>query len=376
MAKQKRTVDSRGYVREVINIDGFKYDLRAKTSEALDKKILEKKVQHATNNVIVNKNTTVTEWSARWLEVYKKGKIVESHYEDIKRMLNKHILPVIGKYRLCDIKAVNLQMLLNQHEGKSKGFIKHINGVLYGMFDKAEVNDLITKNPARHVELPSGTYEGHRAITDHEREHILKAAETHYAGPYIKTMLYCGLRPAEACALTWDDIDFDKNIIHINKSLESGSSGRIKTPKTTAGIRNVPLPLLLKKDLLGLKLVSKSNYVFTTSTGLRITRTSMQLIWEMFKKAIDISMGAELTKKGEIKNSKVAKELRPYCLRHTYATDLQAAGVPMNVAKYLLGHEDITTTANIYTHTTDDIIESAREAQEKYLSIGTKNGTN
>ena len=51
----------------------------------------------------------------------------------------------------------------------------------------------------------------------------------------------------------------------------------------------------------------------------------------------------------------------PYCLRHTYGTDLQDAGVPINVAKYLMGHSDITTTANIYTDTTDDSIESARE---------------
>ncbi len=56
-----------------------------------------------------------------------------------------------------------------------------------------------------------------------------------------------------------------------------------------------------------------------------------------------------------------ADDLCPYCLRHTYGTDLQDAGVPINVAKYLMGHSDITTTANIYTDTTDDSIESARE---------------
>ena len=56
-----------------------------------------------------------------------------------------------------------------------------------------------------------------------------------------------------------------------------------------------------------------------------------------------------------------ADDLCPYCLRHTYGMDLQDAGVPNNVAKYLMGHSDITTTANIYTDTTDDSIESARE---------------
>lgn len=48
--------------------------------------------------------------------------------------------------------------------------------------------------------------------------------------------------------------------------------------------------------------------------------------------------------------AEVADDLTPYCLRHTFCTDLQRAGVPINVAKELMGHADIQTTANIYTH--------------------------
>ena len=86
-------------------------------------------------------------------------------------------------------------------------------------------------------------------------------------------------------------------------------------------------------------------------------------------------MGAEVNSRGKIVKSVVANDLCLYCLRHTYATDLQSAGVAMNVAKYLLGHEDISTTANIYTHTADDIIEQARGAQDKFYEVGTKVGT-
>ena len=55
----------------------------------------------------------------------------------------------------------------------------------------------------------------------------------------------------------------------------------------------------------------------------------------------------------------VADDIDLYCLRHTYATHLQAAGVPINVARELLGHEDISTTAKIYTHASEEPINKA-----------------
>ena len=81
------------------------------------------------------------------------------------------------------------------------------------------------------------------------------------------------------------------------------------------------------------------------------TKTSMRQMWEVFKRDLDISMGAQTFRNAIIpETSVVAKDLTPYCLRHTYGTDLQTAGVPINVAKDLMGHKDISVTARIYTH--------------------------
>ena len=65
-----------------------------------------------------------------------------------------------------------------------------------------------------------------------------------------------------------------------------------------------------------------------------------------------------------------ASDLVPYCLRHTYCTDLQDAGVPINVAKYLMGHEDISTTGNIYTTTTEHAINDAAAKIETWIQTG------
>jgi site-specific recombinase XerD len=80
-------------------------------------------------------------------------------------------------------------------------------------------------------------------------------------------------------------------------------------------------------------------------------------------------MGAEVYR-NQIIQSVVAPDLVPYCLRHTYCTDLQRAGVPLNVAKYLMGHSDVSVTGNIYTDTTPDVINFAAAKMNNFYRDG------
>ncbi len=89
--------------------------------------------------------------------------------------------------------------------------------------------------------------------------------------------------------------------------------------------------------------------MFPTQAGNRQNEDSLRRLWKGFCRDLDIYMGAEVYRNRIIK-SVLAPDLSPYCLRHTFCTDLQRAGVPINVAKELMGHADIQTTANIYTH--------------------------
>ena len=90
-------------------------------------------------------------------------------------------------------------------------------------------------------------------------------------------------------------------------------------------------------------------------------------------------MGAKLDKNGNIVGIKpLASDLTSYCLRHTFCTDLQKKGVDLRSAQYLMGHSDITLTANIYTHAdTTTIIQAAEKMNGKAYasSDGTTGGT-
>ena len=104
-----------------------------------------------------------------------------------------------------------------------------------------------------------------------------------------------------------------------------------------------------------------SGYLFTQpTTGRPHTETSTKQMWRSFKQALDLDMGAQMVH-GVIapETSVVADDLTPYCLRHTYATDLQSADVPINVAKDFLEHKSIAMTSHIYTHLSDEAFTNA-----------------
>ena len=84
---------------------------------------------------------------------------------------------------------------------------------------------------------------------------------------------------------------------------------------------------------------------------------SLRRLWNAFARDLDLRMGAKV-RDGEVVQHAIASDLTPYCLRHTFCTDLQRAGVPINVAKELMGHANISVTANIYTHRDQKVLHS------------------
>jgi len=89
--------------------------------------------------------------------------------------------------------------------------------------------------------------------------------------------------------------------------------------------------------------------------------------WNAFKRDLDIANGATV-ENGKITKSTLAPDLTMYIFRHTFASDCQAAGIPINVAKEFMGHADISTTAQTYTHMVDDVFDVNRRRLEHMTS--------
>ena len=163
-----------------------------------------------------------------------------------------------------------------------------------------------------------------------------------------------GLRQGELLGLTWDDIDFDNHELSVTKSLrvqskfvngvKQGYELSILPPKSKTSIRNVPIPSslipILKKHRLNQmeeKLQAGTSYsdtglVFTTETGKYIDKCNLIRAYKRMLRRADV------------------RDRKFHTLRHTYTTKLFEADIPLKTIQTLLGHSDISITANIYTH--------------------------
>lgn len=238
------------------------------------------------------------------------------------------------------------------------------------LFLKAKHGGFIVDNPAEFLNMPKTETNPRRALTKDECDAIIRLCETHRAGLWVLFMLMCGLRRGETIPLTFEDIDFSNGMLHINKAVEFISNvPHVKDTKTKSGVRTIPIPPPLLSRLATEK---GTGLLFTPakSKGM-LTETNCKRLWKNFYRELDISMGAELYRNEIIKTS-LNGGITPHALRHTYATNLYEIGVDLKTSQYLLGHADIKTTANIYTHMREDKLWEAKKKIQDFYERGTK----
>ena len=371
------------YIRKRFVYDGQSYRVRGKTEEEVNEKIAQK-IRELSNGGI-SEEITVKQWAEMWMETYLKPKIRKpGKAKERGTMTAKsfqmypekmaYILPAIGHMEMRKVRDIHLQQLLNK-QARSKAHVQKLRLVIKGMFSQAYASRVIEWDPSTKLTIPAAEEGSRRSLTDYEREILLEIAKKHRSGLWIRTLLRTGMRPGESAALRVKNVDIKNGVIHIVEALESGS-GVISPPKSKAGIRDVPIIDDIKEDLkTHIKDKGPEDFVFTQENGTRMTQTVMSNNWRSFSRQMDLAMGAETTMHGHIydpsdlmedgtpiypdpadptkprNGHKIAPDLVLYCLRHTFCTDMKKAGVPLATAKIIMGHEDITTTANIYMDT-------------------------
>lgn len=336
---------SDGYYRETFTYEGKRYSVRAKTQRDLWRKVDEKRAALENGMIVTNEKTPVWKWFESFLETYKRNAVSPRTYKQLLGYCKNYIFPAIGDYKMKDVRSIDLQRILNSCSGQSASQVHKLRDLIHGAFRQARIDRIIVYDPSEALTMPDATAGTNRSITEEERTHILATCKTHRAGLWLQFILYTGARPDETRKAKWEDVNFAANTVTIHSS------------KSDFGDRLVPLSPELKRLLLEAR--HEEGYIFTQpTTGKPHTKTSMRQMWESFRRALAIEMGAE-TYRGALVTDPVAEDLRPYCLRHTYATDLQTAGVPINVAKDLLGHTSITMTAQIYTHLSNEAFANA-----------------
>jgi integrase len=346
---------------KTFTFDGKRYHVYGKSEkEAIEKKaVLKSELENG--KVIISKNTQVKTWIKEWIETYKAGDVNDRWLNDIKGICNNFIVPNIGHLPLKSVKPIHIKKILNSISNYSRSYNAKIYDILNQIFKTAVENNLLSSNPMIGIKKPQGvTPSKRRPITPYEHDITLKVSEYHRGSLFVLIMLYCGLRPQEVVPLTWKDINFKDCTLTINKALKSDGTVQPYT-KTFAGMRKVPVPDILIKRLHAQK-GSPFSLVCVNSYGNQYTASSYNAMWRNFKKEMNIVAGCKVDRFNRlIPPLRIEEDLTLYCYRHTYCTNLQAAGVPINVAKELMGHSDISVTSKIYTHKSETAFKNAQK---------------
>ncbi len=327
---------------------GKRYKVRANTKEELYEKKANRIRDLKDGIVILDSRTTVDTWAENAFHVYKKN---VSGLPEMLLRYNKYIKPFLGSLPIASVKSMQCQSVLNECEGMSFSHCSKLRQELSFIFQTAVDNEMILKNPAAKLTLPECVKGSRRSITDHERKHLQLVFEQYSPFILFMLMLRCGCRPTEAMNLIGRDIDHEQKLLHIRGT------------KTVNSDRYVPIP----DDLYPMIRNTKPfDPIAPNNAGKIHTESSYRNIRDRLKRELNLSMGCKTYRNALIPPYPLSEDFNPYCLRHTYCTDLCRAGVDVRTAQKLMGHSSITITADIYTHVDLGEIMKAGEMINSY----------
>lgn len=317
---------------------------------------------------VTDSKITINEWIDTWLDVYITPNVSPTTLSRYQGMIKRYIKPIIGSMQVQNLNTLAVQAWVNglktsPSSGKpmAAATIKHAYHVLKGSMDKAVLAGIISRTPCAGIMLPKGQKKAAVIYNEAQIQQLIGAAKGTEMELVIDMELCLGLRRGELLGLWWQDIDWDKKQVHIvrNRVVVNGKSV-VKEPKTANSVRIIDMPDQLVQKLRKHKLTCTGNRMRLGSAYIDsdyiIVHPDGRPIYPEYLS----QMLTKLQKKANL------PQCRFHDLRHLCATIMLLQGVNVKVAQERLGHKDISTTMNIYSHV---LPSSARDAAEKIGSL-------
>ena len=247
---------------------------------------------------------------------------------------------------LTVIRPIDIENFLKgmRRNGRSDSYISKARGMLYQIFQKAEANDLVRRNPVRLAEKmrATGTAKRKEAFTTAEVAHLMKVLPDDRMGLSIRLLLGTGMRMQELLALEPQFIEEDGSVIHIRQAVKVvKGTVSIGSPKSKDSIRDIPVPLNVRPCAIKLRDTTDQFIWESPKTGLPCNPTHFR---DVFRKSLEEAGDVRL--------------LTPHSCRHTYVSQMQALGVDIQTIQSIVGHADTEMTEH-YLHVQESIRQSA-----------------
>ena len=328
-------------------IYGYVY---SKSYSEVKKQLILKRAEYALEenkpSASAMRDALFSELSEMWLRSIQAS-VKESTWIKYRNILKCSIVPRLGNTNLSEIDYSVVSALCNdlmESGGKdqiglaaktvadalslTKAVIKYASRMKY-MTDRTAL-DVSVK--VKNAPL--------RVLSVQEQQILLSelAGELDYTGLGIYICLFTGIRVGELCALTWDDISLENNMIHIHRTMQriQTPDGKTKTailiaePKSQCSIRDIPIAGTLREKLMQQE--AKDGYVLTGNKNKYVEPRTMQNRFKAIVERCGI------------------RDAHFHTLRHTFATRCIEVGFDVKSLSEILGHANVSITLNRYVH--------------------------
>ncbi len=332
----KKRIDGR-YQKSITDArTGKRVYFYADTERELFKKILDYTAKAEQGRIF---SEVADEW---WSSVYDNlaSQTIKAYKPHLARALEEFADTPIKDITPQIIQRFLLKLTRQKFKRKTMG---NQRTVLNQIFTYAVMCGDIVYNPCTSVSIPTCAQGERRTAASHEDEKAVAQSSDVWLFPTIA--LYTGLRKGEVLALQWKDIDFQKDVIYVSKSVyHEGDRAYIKLPKTKNSIRVVPIISKLKDILLkhyNDSSKNKEHYVISDTGEKPLTNRRYLTLYKHYREATGI-------------------ECTAHQLRHSFATVAIENGADAKTVQELLGHKQISTTLDIYTDFRDTFAQRAK----------------
>ncbi len=343
----------------------------------LREKFEQEKAKVLRNEKEIRPTTTFQSWYEEWFEKCKAPQLKsEASRRVYDRKIRNTFCTLLGSKDIEQITQLDIQDATNHlfEKGYTDRCIKEALAVTRECFEIAIVNRIVLVNPCKGITLKNSNLKPKkiRVLDKWEQEMFLNEVNNDYYYEPYKILLLTGMRIGEFSGLQWQDIDWNKKIIHINRAISTSYiNGKkieeLTTPKTSNSYRSIPffddLELCLKnwkkkqdeyKKKSGDRWRSSDTFgdlVFTSTMGSPVTRYVLahdinRIVQNMRLKEV-FNVTRENRQPREIRN------IHPHVFRHTFATRCFEKGVDPVFVQSIMGHANYNTTL-IYTHLLDE----------------------
>lgn len=374
--------------------DGKRHSVYAKTLEELrakEEEILRDKCDGIKTEA---RYVTINDVFEVWKQL-KRG-LKDNTFQNYKYMYEQFVKLDFGNTRVSQLKKSDVKRFYNMladERALKVSTIDSIHTVLHQVLDMAVDDAYLRNNPSDNVlkELKQAhnfDTEKRKALTVAEQELFLdflrKKHQYNHWYPIFAVMVGTGLRVGEVTGLRWCDIDLKENLIDVNHTLvyynhaENGCYFNINTPKTKAGVRNVPMLEFVKQAFIeerkyqmangircNVKIDGYTDFIFVNRFGAAQHQGTLnKALRRIIRDCND-----EVLERNE-ENPVLLPRFSCHSLRHTFTTRMCEAGVNIKVIQDALGHSDISTTLNIYADVTKELKKKEFEGLEAVFKSG------